>query len=145
VLEAVVGGVAVLLVLIGLGIMAGPALPRALRLLRTHVREVAPAPAAPDPTGVHPTTGKALSATGRLIDLLNDQGLKRHATALRLAGTRLRREEANGIYAMRDVLRHLRRVRLDDAQDQEIFEGLIQQITKALDDRAEQLELLPRG
>ena len=140
-----VGIAAALLLLTGVAIMAGPALPRALRLLRSRVQEVAPAPAPPDPTGVHPTTGKALSAAGRLIELLNANGLKRHATALRLAGTRLKRDEANGIYAMRDVLRHLRRVRLDDAEDQEIMDGMIAQITKTLDDRAEQLELLPRG
>jgi hypothetical protein len=145
VLEAVVGGVAALLLVIGLAVMAGPALPRALGLLRRRVQEVAPGPAAPDPTGVHPTTGRALSAAARLIALLNDNGLRRDSTAMRLAGTRLRREEANGIYAMRDVLRRLRRVRLDDPADQVILEGLIEQITGILDDRAEQLELLPRG
>lgn len=144
-LEAVAGVAAALLVLVGLGIMAGPALPRALRLARTRLRGAARPPHSEPAGPVHPTTGRALSATARLVELLSDHGLRRHATALRLAGTRLRREEASGIYAMQDVLRHLRRVKLDDAQDQEIFHGLIVQVTRALHDRAEQLELLPRG
>ena len=38
-----------------------------------------------------------------------------------------------------------RSVRLGDGDDQEIFEGLIGQLRKALNDRAEQLELLPRS
>ena len=139
------GTAAALLVLVGLAIMAGPALPRALTMVRTRLRMAAPT-LAPEPVGgVHPTTGRALSATARLVELLSDHGLRRHATALRLAGARLRREEASGIYAMQDVLRHLRRVRLDDPQDQEIFQGLLVQVGRALDDRAEQLELLPRG
>jgi len=54
-------------------------------------------------------------------------------------------EEASGIRAMRDVLRHLRGLRLDDADDQKIVQGLVTQLQKAVDDRAEQLELLPRG
>jgi hypothetical protein len=110
------------------------------------VADVAPSRGpAPDPAGVHPTTGRALSATARLIELLASHGMRRHATAVRLAGVRLRREEVDGIYAMRDVLRHIRRVRIDDDEDQEIMDGLIGQITRSLNDRAEQLELLPRS
>jgi hypothetical protein len=44
---------------------------------------------------------------------------------------------------MRQVLRHLRGVRMEDDSDQRIFMGLIGQLQKALDERAEQLELLP--
>jgi hypothetical protein len=36
-------------------------------------------------------------------------------------------------------------VKFADGDDQEIFEGLVGQLRKALNDRAEQLELLPRG
>jgi hypothetical protein len=46
---------------------------------------------------------------------------------------------------MRDVLKHLRTLRLNDADDQRILQGLVAQLQKAVDDRAEQLELLPRG
>lgn len=140
-----IGAVAVLLVVVGIAIMAWPALPRALGVFRNRMADVAPSPNAPDAATLNPTTGRALSAAARLIELLSGHGMKRHATAVRLAGVRLRKEEVDGIYAMRDVLRHIRRVRIDDDEDQEILEGLIAQITRALNDRAEQLELLPRG
>ena len=44
-----------------------------------------------------------------------------------------------------DALRHLRTLRLNDSDDQRILQGLVAQLQKAVDDRAEQLELLPRG
>jgi hypothetical protein len=94
---------------------------------------------------LHPTTGKALAVAGRLSVMLKQQGLERHVTALRHASGRLEQNEADGIYAMQEVLRHLRSVRLADGDDQKIFAGLIGQLRKALNDRAEQLELLPRG
>jgi hypothetical protein len=63
---------------------------------------------------------------------------------VRLAASRLRSEEASGIYAMQEALGHLHRVRVEDRADQEILRGLIATIDRALLDRAEQLELLPR-
>jgi len=77
--------------------------------------------------------------------MLNEQGMERHATALGHACKRLELNEADGIYAMQEVLRRLRGVRFADADDQEIFEGLVGQLRKTLNDRAEQLELLPRS
>jgi hypothetical protein len=146
VLEVVVGVVAGLLFLVGVAIMAGPALPRALGIARRRGRM---RPSAPrrrgSPADLHPTTVKALAATARLLAMLKEHGLDRHAAALRMAGKRLQVEEANGIHAMRQVLRHLRGVRFDDESDQRIFQGLLGQLQKALDDRAEQLELLPKN
>jgi hypothetical protein len=136
VLELVVGIVAGLLFLTGLVIMAGPAMPRALGIARRRRRPTSPR---------RRTTLKALAATARLLDMLKEHGLDRHAAALRTAGKRLQVEEANGIYAMRQVLRHLRGVRFEDESDQKIFQGLITQLQRALDDRAEQLELLPKN
>ncbi len=69
--------------------------------------------------------------------------MERHTAALRMAGKRLQVDEPNGIQAMRQVLRHLRGVRLEDDSDQRIFQGLVGQLQKALDERAQQLELLP--
>jgi hypothetical protein len=79
------------------------------------------------------------------MPILKEHGFERHAAALRMASRRLQVEEASGIRAMRDVLRHLRGLRLEDADDQKIVQGLVTQLQKAVDDRAEQLELLPRG
>lgn len=146
-LEAVAGLVALLLIVTGVAIMVGPRPWRALRQRRAE-RRSAPRPAAervtvPEITAINPTTQRALSSAGRLVDLLTDHGAQRHATAIRLAATRLRHEEVNGIYAMQEALSHLHRVRIDDRADQEILQGLIATVKSALHDRAEQLELLP--
>ena len=151
-LEVVVGLVAGLLFLVGLAIMVGPALsnwlggarssarrrPRIRGSSRRSVGSIAPAE-------LHPTTLKALSVTARLLGMLKEHGMERHAAALRTAGKRLQVEEVSGIQAMRQVLRHLRGVRLQDESDQRIFQGLVGQLQKELDDRAEQLEMLPKN
>src|SRR4030088_1740295 len=111
--------------------MAGPILPRALRSVRGRSRTGLPA-RLPEAVGLHPTSGRALSGAERLVELLLEQGLKREATALRLAGARLRKDEASGIYAMQDALRLVRTVRLEDPQAQEIFKGLVDQVSRAL-------------
>jgi hypothetical protein len=144
-LEVGVGLLAGLLLLVGFLIMAGPAVTRTLRLLlrRRSFRFSRPPSAAT--SNLHPTTGKALAVAGRLAAMLKERGMERHVSALRRAGARLELNEEDGIFAMHEVLRHLRAVRLGDGDDQEIFEGLIGQLRKTLNDRAEQLELLPRG
>jgi hypothetical protein len=144
VLEVVVGAVAALLVVIGVVVMVGPALPRSLGFARRRPRLPAQRRQQRSaPAELHPTTVRALSVTARLMGMLKEHGMDRHAAALRLAGRRLQVDEPNGIHAMRQVLRHLRGVRMDDDSDQRIFQGLLGQLQKALDERAEQLELLP--
>jgi hypothetical protein len=149
VLELVVGLIAGLLFLVGVAIMAGPALPRFLGFTRPRERRLRPrrrhSPSSSPPTELHPTTVKALAATARLLAMLKEHSMDRHAAALRMAGKRLQVDEAAGIMAMRQVLRRLRSVRLDDESDQKIFQGLVGQLQKELDDRAEQLELLPKN
>jgi hypothetical protein len=145
VLEVVVGAVAGLLVVIGIVVMVGPALPRSFGFARGTPGPVAQPrkPAKAAPAELHPTTVRALSVTARLMGMLKEHNMERHAAALRLAGRKLQVDEPNGIHAMRQVLRHLRGVRLEDDSDQRIFQGLVGQLQKALDERAEQLELLP--
>jgi hypothetical protein len=129
VLEVVVGLAAGLLILVGIAIIAGPALVRSMGLARRRLRPIAVRqPGSPE---LHPTTLRALAATARLMPILKEHGFDRHAAALRMASRRLQVEEVNGIRAMRD--------------DQRILQGLVAQLQKAVDDRAEQLELLPRG
>ena len=137
-----------LLFLVGIAIMAGPALRRWLGIARPggrRLRSVRQRSSRTPPAELHPTTLKALAATARLLALLKEHRLDRHAAALRMAGKRLQVDEAAGIMAMRQVLRHLRSVRLDDESDHKIFQGLVVQLQKELDDRAEQLELLPKN
>jgi hypothetical protein len=146
VLEVGVGLLAGLLLFVGFMIMAGPAVTRTLRplLRRRPLRFPRPSSTA-TAASLHPTTGKALAVAGRLSTMLKAQGMERHVAALRHASRRLELNEADGIYAMQEVLRHLRGVRLADPDDQEIVDGLIGQLRKTLNDRAEQLELLPRS
>lgn len=145
----VIGAVAGLLIVIGIVVMIGPALPRSVGLARGRVRPEPRRPRRPRriarsaPGELHPTTVRALSVTARLMGMLKEHGMERHAAALRVAGKRLQVDEPNGIQAMRQVLRHLRGVRLEDDSDQRIFQGLVGQLQKALDERAQQLELLP--
>lgn len=152
-LEAVAGLIALLLILTGVAIMVGPGPWRNLRRRRAE-RTLRPRPArpvrkaervpVPDTMAIHPTTQRALSSAAKLVDLLSDHGAQRHATAVRLAAGRLRHEEVNGIYAMQEALSHLQRVRVDDRADQEILQGLIATVERALRDRMEQLEIYPR-
>lgn len=147
-LEVVVGLVAGLLFLVGVAIMVGPALRRFLGIGRPRKRRLTTirrSARSSSPTELHPTTVKALAATARLLALLKEHSQERHAAALRTAGKRLQVDEARGIMAMREVLRHLRSVRLGDESDNKIFQGLVGQLQKELDDRAEQLELLPKN
>jgi hypothetical protein len=144
VLEVVVGALAGLLVVIGVAVMVGPSLPRSFGFPRRRPRPPAQRrQQRASPTELHPTTVRALSVTARLMGMLKEHGMDRHAAAMRLAGRRLQVDEPNGIHAMRQVLRHLRGLRMEDDSDQRIFLGLVGQLQKALDERAEQLELLP--
>lgn len=144
----VVGLLAGLLCLVGVAIMVGPALRRLFGIGRPRNRRLTPvrrSARSSSPAELHPTTVKALAATARLLAMLKEHSLERHATALRMAGKRLQVDEAAGIMAMRQVLRNLRSVRLGDESDHKIFQGLVGQLQKELDDRAEQLELLPKN
>ncbi|MBO0702379.1 MAG: hypothetical protein J2P38_05565 [Candidatus Dormibacteraeota bacterium] len=157
-LEAVAGLLALLLILTGIAIMVGPGPWRNLRRRRrerglqpktVRPRTMRPVRSAervpvPDTSHINPTTQRALSSASKLVDLLTDHGAQRHATAVRLAAGRLRHEEVNGIYAMQEALSHLQRVRVDDRADQEIMQGLIATVERALRDRMEQLEIYPR-
>src|SRR2546426_716188 len=111
-LEVGVGLLAGLLLIVGFLIMAGPTVTRTFRLLlrRRSFRFSRP-PSAATSANLHPTTGKALAVAGRLAAMLKERGMERHVSALRRAGARLELNEADGIYAMHEVLRHLRAVR----------------------------------
>lgn len=158
-LEAVAGLVALLLVATGVAIMVGPGPWRTMwrrraegRLQPRVIRPARPVRSVrspervtvPEAPAINPTTQRALSSAAKLVDLLSDHGAQRHATAVRLAASRLRHEEVNGIYAMQEALSHLQRVRVDDRADQEILQGLIATVDRALRDRMEQLEIYPR-
>lgn len=148
-LEAVIALAAGLLLVAGLLVILGPAVPKTLRAVFNRASygrlPSRPVRVARPPIDMHPTTGKALVTAERIRDLLKEHGLERHSNAVSHGIRRLQGDEAGGIYALQEVVRHLRGVKLGDADDQEIFDGLLLQLKKTLGDRAEQLELLPRG
>ena len=86
-LEVGVGLLAGLLLVMGFLIMAGPTVSRTFRLLlrRRSFKFSRPSSAATQ-ANLHPTTGKALAAAGRLAEMLKEQGMDRHVSALRHAG-----------------------------------------------------------
>ncbi len=144
-LDAVVAVAAGLFVLAGLAVMLGPSLPRVFHFLRR--RRPAIPGVEPRTAGLadqHPTTQRALLAAAQLIRLLRGQGMERQAAALRLAGRKLSQDEPAGLYAMQQVLRHLRSLELEDAGSQDLYEELTLELGRAVSDRAEQLELLPK-
>jgi hypothetical protein len=144
VLDLVIGVVAGLLLLTGVAVIIGPGLPRLLFAPRSRRRTLT-RPFLTVPGSVHPTVERALAATSSLIGVLDKRGLRRQAAALRSAGNRLRQEEKAGIYAMGDVLHALRRLDLSQSPDEvRTVAALLDEISDALRDRAEQLELLPR-
>lgn len=154
-LELAVGTVVVLLVLAGVLIMVGPALPRVLRRrpgrppvgprrsARTAARPVATITAEPEPE-LHPTTRRALDAAARLSRVLKAGGRDREAAAVRAAARRLRVDEPGGIYALQEVIRALRRLVLPDTDLHAQFVDQLEAVRREVSDRAEQLELLPR-
>ena len=148
-LEVAVGIVAALLVVAGVVVIAGPALPRALRSLAAW-RSAHPEPARRPPlaTGresaaatTNPTTLRALAAASRLYSLLRASGEEALAAELRTAARRVRTDEGEGLVALAGVLRPLREVTLEgDAAPR--YARLVTELREAVKDRSEQLELL---
>jgi hypothetical protein len=151
-LEVVVGAVALLMVVAGAAVIAGPIVPRTWRALWGHLRHAKP-PAIrgelpinqPTTTGepaLHPTTLKALTAAARTYSLLRANGQDRLALELRAAARRVRSDEPKGLLALLSVLRSLREVALDDDSAEARYRKLVAELHGAVKDRSEQLELL---
>lgn len=151
-LEFAVGAVFVLLVLAGVAIIAGPLVPRAWRgawrlVHRAQPRLVRGALPINQPTttgepALHPTTLRALTAAARTYSLLRANGQDRVALELRAAARRVRSDEAKGLLALLSVLRSLREIALDDESAEARYRKLVNELTQAVRDRSEQLELL---
>jgi len=153
-LELVVGALAVLLALTGAAIIAWPALPRSWRLVRLLARRRRPAvraatqvtaPSQPAHPELHPTTVKALTAAARTYSLLRANGEDRVAGELRMAARRVRTDESQGLLALAGVLRGLREISLGDAEADDRYRRLVDELKQAVKDRSEQLELLHFG
>jgi hypothetical protein len=149
-LDVVVGLVVGLLVVAGIIVMLGPAtgtlIKRARDLRRASVPSVFQAAAQPReavPSGLNPKTQRVLVAAARLGNWLRAHGQDDLARELRSAGGKITGNEPAGLYAMQVVLRRLRTINLDDRPSQERLKALTNELRIAVQDRFEQLELLP--
>ena len=148
-LDVVVGLVVTLLIVAGILVMLGPTtttlIRRARDLRRARVPSVfqAAQPREPVPSGLNPKTQRVVVASARLGSWLRSHGQDDLARELRSAGGKMTGNEAAGLYAMQLVLRRLRALSLEDRASQERLKALTNELRVAVQDRFEQLELLP--
>jgi len=149
-LELVVGLIAGLLMVAGILVMIGPGLKGILRRLsalrrsrpRVSVFQAA-GPREVVPPGLNPKTQRVMVAAARLANWLRAHNHDDVARELRHAAARLAGDEASGLYAMHTVLRRMRSLSPDDRAAQERLRVLSSELRTAVQDRFEQLELLP--
>src|SRR3984893_4503107 len=148
-LEVVIGVIVGLLLVAGILVMLGPnaraLIRRAQSLRRARVPSVfqAPQPRETVPPGLNPKTQRVLVAAARLGNWLRAHGHDDLARELRSAAGRITGNEPAGLYAMQTALRRLRSLSLDDRSAQERLKSLTNELRTAVQDRFEQLELLP--
>jgi hypothetical protein len=150
VIEVLAGVIAGLLIVAGVIVMMGPnakgLLQRIgmLRRRRPSLSVFQPARSREVPvTGLNPKTQRVLLSASRLGNWLRAHNHEEVARALRSAGARITSDEPAGLYAMQTVLRRLRLVSLEDSGAQERLKALSNELRDAVQDRFEQLELLP--
>ena len=151
-LDVVVAVVAGLLVMAGILVMLGPQTMSLLGRLRSArpprpaLRGVRPARQREAvPPGLNPKTQRVLVSATRLSTWLRAHGHDDVARELRAAAARLATDEPSGLYAMQTALRRVRTLELTDRNAAERLRLLTADLRKAVQDRFEQLELLPFG
>ena len=149
-LELLVGFVVTLLMVAGILVMLGPSTTRIIRRIRAIHRPAsvpsvfqAAKPREVVPPGLNPKTQRVLVAAARLTNWLRAHAQEDLSRELRSAAGRITSNEAAGLYAMQTILRRLRSLTLDDRSAQERLKELTNELRTAVQDRFEQLELLP--
>ena len=147
-LDAIVAFIAFLLVAAGVVIIIGPrniarrfAVLRRVRALASileprRTRDVMPA-------ALNPKTQRVLVAAARLANWLRAHGQDDAARDIRNAAARMTANEPSGLYALQTTLRRIRVVNISDSASQERLRALVAELRTAVQDRFEQLELLP--
>ena len=147
-LDAIVGAVVLLLVATGVIVMLGPRkVARRIRAIRRPTgipalfeqrrpREVIP-------PVLNPRTQRVLVAAARLANWLRAHGQEEAAREIRNASARMTGNEPAGLYALQTTLRRIRVVNVSDNVSQDRLRALISELRAAVQDRFEQLELLP--
>jgi hypothetical protein len=146
-LDAAVAFVVVLLIATGVLVMLGPRrVMRRLAFLRpSRVPAVFETRGQREalPTGLHPKTQRVVVAASRLANWMRAHGHEDVAREIRSATARLTGNEASGLYALQTTLRRIRVVNISDTGSQERLKALVSELRTAVEDRFEQLELLP--
>jgi hypothetical protein len=147
-LDALVGFVVLLLIGTGILVMIGPSnvighfksikRPQGLQaLIEPRLPREVPAPP------LNPKTQRVLVAATRLANWLRVHGHEEAARDLRNAAARMAGNEAAGLYALQTTLRRIRVANVTDNASQERVKVLVNELRTAVQDRFEQLELLP--
>jgi len=147
-LDAIVGFVVVLLVGAGILVMIGP------RALRQRIRSVPRFRGVPYlfeqrrpreivTPALNPKTQRVLVAAARLANWMRAHGHEDVARDIRNGAARIAGNEPAGLYALQTTLRRIRVVNVTDTTSQERLKALITELRTAVQDRFEQLELLP--
>ena len=147
-LEVIVGIIVGLLLLTGILVMIGPNLSGLVKRVRSmnrpasvpsvfqsRQREVVP-------PGLNPKTQRVLVASARLSNWLRTHGHDDLSRELRGAAARITSNEPVGLYALQSVLRKVRGLSIEESS-QERLKALSNELRTAVQDRFEQLELLP--
>jgi hypothetical protein len=150
-LEAVVGLVVVLLLAAGVLVMFGPNV-KATLLRVSKIRRPVKVPAAFQaarsrdvvPAALNPKTQRVLAAAARLASWLRAHAQEDVAREVRNAAARMTGNEPAGLYALQAALRRIRVVNIHDTVAQARLKSLVKELHVAVQDRFEQLELLPR-
>jgi hypothetical protein len=150
-LEAVVGLVVVLLLAAGVLVMFGPSV-KATLLRVSNIRRPVKVPAAFQaarsrdvvPAALNPKTQRVLAAAARLASWLRAHAQEDVAREVRNAAARMTGNEPAGLYALQAALRRIRVVNIHDTVAQARLKSLVKELHVAVQDRFEQLELLPR-
>src|SRR3989475_7158290 len=147
-LDGVVAAIAVLLVGAGVLVTLGPRnVARRIRSLRRPSKVAAlfepGRPREVMPPALNPKTQRVLVAAARLATWMRAHGHEEVAREIRNAAARMTGNEPAGLYALQTTLRRIRVVNISDAPSQERLKGLVSELRTAVQDRVEQLELLP--
>jgi hypothetical protein len=150
-LEAVVGVAVGLLIAAGVLVMFGPNVKASLRRLIA-IRRPAKIPLAFQaarsreavPAALNPKTQRVLVAAARLASWLRAHAQEDVAREIRTAAARMTGNEPAGLYALQTALRRIRVVNIHDSAAQTRLKSLVKELHIAVQDRFEQLELLPR-
>jgi hypothetical protein len=144
-LDAIVALVVVLLVMAGVLVILGPrSVWRRVSSLRRRGMPVLIEARRPREVGaLNPKTQRVVVAAGRLANWMRSHGHDDVARDIRASAARLNGNEAAGLYALQTMLRRIRVVNITDSAAQERLRALVADLRTAVDDRFEQLELLP--